>query len=109
MATKKQAEAAKAKKEAAEKAKADRAAAKAKAKAEKEAAKGAKTGATPNAPTGPKAKVEVRHLSELSKLDRENLETLLRKDPSALSEVELGTLQARVAYLSSDEREKYGV
>ena len=64
---------------------------------------------TPTAPKGPKAQVEHRHISELSKLDRENLEVILRKEPSALDEVELATLKARVAYLTSDERNKYGV
>ncbi len=68
----------------------------------------------PKAPAKPKApkvkaKVESRHISELTKVDREALEGILRKEPSAVDEVELAVLSARAAYLTTDEREKYGV
>lgn len=74
-----------------------------------------KTTKTPKAPKetkepkAPKAKREVehRHISELSKKDREVLEVILRKDAGAITEEDLGVLNARKAYLTSDEIEKY--
>ena len=71
--------------------------------------------AAPRAPRAPraaatkKAEVEHRHISELNKLDRENLEAILRKDAGAVDEVEMETLRARAAYLTTDERKKYGI
>lgn len=56
-----------------------------------------------------KANVELRHISELGKVDREVLEAILRKEPEGLDEAEMATLTARRAYLNSDERKKYGV
>lgn len=63
--------------------------------------------ATAAAKKAAKGKIETRHLSELSKADREYIEELLRKDPSALTEGELSHLTARAAYLTSDERKKF--
>lgn len=58
-------------------------------------------------PRAPKAEVEHRHISELGKVDREHLEAILRKDPATLDEIDLAHLQAREAYLTSDERKKF--
>lgn len=71
--------------------------------------KAPKTTKEPKAPKAPKAKtkVEHRHISELNKKDREVLETILRKDAGSLTEDELATLKARIAYLTTDEVEKY--
>jgi len=89
---------------------AEKAAKKAEDKAAKEAKKLADKAAKDEAKkSGSKGKVEHRHISELSNLDRENLETILRKEPSALDEVDTATLNARVAYLTADERDKYGI
>ncbi len=58
---------------------------------------------------GKKGEIESRHVSELSPKDREYLEELLRTAPDALTEGELGHLAARAAYLTTDERKKYGI
>lgn len=63
---------------------------------------------TPRA-TKAKVDVEIRHMSELAPKDKAYLEELLRISPDALTEGELAHLSARVAYLNTDERKKYGL
>ena len=67
----------------------------------------AKATKEPKAPKAPKAEVEHRHISELSKVDREALEVILRKEAGSLTDAELATLEARKAYLTTDEVKKY--
>lgn len=67
----------------------------------------AKKATTPKAPKAPKEAVEHRHISELSNKDREALEAILRKEAGTLTDVELATLEARKAYLTTDEIAKY--
>ena len=59
--------------------------------------------------TKAKVEVEIRHMSELAPKDKAYLEELLRISPDALTEGELAHLSARVAYLNTDERKKYGL
>lgn len=68
-----------------------------------------KTTKEPKAPKAPKEKVKVehRHISELSRKDREALEAILRKEAGTLTDEEQGVLEARKAYLTTDEIEKY--
>lgn len=67
----------------------------------------------PKAPTAPRGRgkkvIESRHLSELAPADRNYLEELLRISPDAMTEAELAHLSARAAYLTTDERKKYGI
>lgn len=104
------------KKELAAAAKAKKEAEKAEKLAKKEAEKKAKEEkaeeerlAKEEAKNGGKKKVETRHISELTKVDREALEAILRKEPSAIDDAEYAILKARAGYLSSDERKKYEV
>ena len=53
--------------------------------------------------------IESRHISELAPRDARYLEDLLRQDPKNLTEGEIAHLEARAAYLTSDERKKYGI
>ncbi len=78
--------------------------------AAKKPAAGTKKPAAPRAPRAAAKKViESRHISELLPKDRQHLEELLRTSPDALTEGELAHLQARAAYLTTDERAKYGI
>ena len=70
-----------------------------------------KTVAKKVAPRAPRAtkQVESRHISELSPKDREYLEELLRIEAKMITPGEKAHLKARSAYLTSDERKKYGI
>jgi len=52
---------------------------------------------------------EVRPRSELDARSRNQLEELLAKSPSALTDAELAHLRARSSYLSSDELSHFGI
>lgn len=70
----------------------------------------AKKAAPKRAPAARPSKViESRHMSELSPKDRQYLEELLRIEAKMITPGEKAHLQARAAYLTSDERKKYGI